>query len=196
MNEESKEREEAEAKEVEQMQLALVGEEAVCIDYSELAFHYTGERFKSRYPGRYKLALKLIATGQFSDRAIGKFVHADQRTIFQVRMTSITDIEEQRALVKQKAFTGIMVLGDKTLELADAAKKPSEAAIPMGIFKDVYLQVSGQPTANIRVDHHFDFHGAIDEMKKEADAVMKQVKGRVIEPPALVPPQRRDGAAA
>ena len=179
-----REEEENEAKEMEQMQLALQGEKFY-IDYSALPFQYTGERFKARRPHDYKLAVKLIAMNQFSDYAIAKFVNVEPRVIAQIRINEIKDVEEQRALVKQKAFLNMMVLGDKVTELADKAQKPAEAAIPMGIMKDIYLQVSGQPSATVRVDHHFDFHGAIEALKREAEETMKRVKGHVIDPPAL-----------
>jgi hypothetical protein len=181
------------AKDMEQMQLALPGEH-VAIDYSELpvpAHKYTAERVKSRYPDRYRMAVKLIALGQFSDYKIGQFVNFDPRIIFQIRMREIKEVEEQRAEIKQMAFSAIMVLGDKMIQLAESAKKPTEVAVPLGISKDVYLQVTGQPTANIRVDHHFDFAGALEEMRKEAQEVMKKAKAHVVEPPAL-----EDGAAA
>jgi hypothetical protein len=170
--------------ELEQVQLALEGE-SIYIDRTELVRNYTGDRFKAYYPDRYAVAVKLIAANQFSDRTIGRFVHADYRTIQQIRLSCIKDIEIQREMLKEKFFTGMMVLADKTIELVDSAKKPAEAAIPMGIMKDSWLQVAGLPTATIEVNHHFDIGKEIDRLHKEAEEVFKEVQGRVVEPPQL-----------
>jgi hypothetical protein len=179
------EKDEKEAKEIEQMQLALQGE-SFLVDYSELPCRYTGDKLKAQYPDRYKVAVKFIAMGQYSDYAIGNFINADLRTIREIRLNQIKDIEEQRELMKQKAFVGYMLLTDKAIELADAAKKPAEAAIPAGIYGDKWLQMSGQPTANIQVDHHFDFNAALNELRKEAEETLKRVKkAQIIDPAAL-----------
>jgi hypothetical protein len=164
-----------------QMQLTLQGEQ-LYIDRDELPFRYTGERFKSYHPDRYKVAVKLLAAGQFSHRSIAKFVHADYRTIREIGFTCIKDIEVQREILREKFFVGMMVLGDKAIELADKAQKPAEAAIPMGIMKDAYLQVGGLPTATIDVNHKFDFAGELSRLHQEAEEKIKQVLGKVIEP--------------
>lgn len=167
-----------------QMQLVLEGEQ-LYIDRDELPFRYTGERFKSYHPERYQAAVKLLASGQFSHRGIARFVHSDYRTIREIAYTCIKDIEAQREVLREKFFVGMMVLGDKTIELADKAQKPSESAIPMGIMKDCYLQVGGLPTANIEVNHKFDFGAELARLHKEAEERIKQVLGRVVEPPQL-----------
>jgi hypothetical protein len=163
-----------------QMQLTLEGE-ALSIDRDELPFRYTGERFKSYYPDRYAAAVKLLAANQFSFRSIAKFVHADYRTIREVALTSIKDIETQREMLREKFFVGMMVLGDKAIELADRAQKPAEAAIPMGIMKDAYLQIGGLPTAHVEVNHKFDFGAELTRLHKEAEERIKLVLGRTVE---------------
>jgi hypothetical protein len=170
--------------EQEQMQLTLEGEQ-LYIDRDELPFRYTGERFKRDYPERYKAAVDLLASGQFSHRSIAKFVHADYRTIYQVALTSIKEQEERRAVLSEKFFVQMMVLGDKTLELVDKCQKPSDSAIPMGIAKDCYLQVGGLPTAHVEVNHRFDFGAELARLHKEAEERIKQVLGHVIEPAQL-----------
>lgn len=185
MSEDNKEQQEKEAREMEQMQLALHGEQFL-VDYSELPTRYTGETLKARFPDRYKVAVKLIACGEYSDYSIGKFINADQRAITAIRLHQIKDIDEQRELLKQKYFVASYVLSDKAIELADKAQKPAEAGIPAGIFGDKWLQLSGQPTANIRVEHHFDFNAKFEELRKEAEETLKQVKkAQVIDPLAL-----------
>jgi len=176
--------EEIEKFEFEQVQLALEGE-SLAIDRTEPAFQYTGDRFKAYYPDRYAVAIKLIASNQFSDRTVARFVHADYRTIQQIRLSQIKDIEVQRETLKQKFYQGMMVLADRTLELVDAARKPTEAAIPMGIMKDAYLQVAGLPTASIEINHHFDIGAEMAKLHKEAEETIKAVRARVVEPAEL-----------
>lgn len=185
MSDDNREQEQNEAQEMEQMQLALQGEQFL-VDYSELPTRYTGEQLKARFPDRYKVAVKLIASGEFSDCGIAKFIHADQRAVTAIRLHQIKDIDEQRELLKQKYFVASYVLSDEAIALAHKAQKPAEAAIPAGIFGDKWLQLSGQPTTNIRVEHHFDFNAKFEELRKEAEETLKQVKkAQVIDPTAL-----------
>lgn len=185
MTDEEREKEEKKAEMFEQMQLALPGE-TLLVDYSKLPFQYTGDRFKARRPNDHKLAIKLIAAGQFSDYWIGKFLNVEQRVISAMRLNEITDIEQQRALIKQKSFVLGMVLGDKALELAPHATKLGEVMVGMGIAKDTWGAMSGVPTATVRVDHHFDFTAKFEELRKEAEETLKAVKkAQVIDPPAL-----------
>lgn len=170
--------------EFEQVQLALEGEE-IFVDRSELECRYTGERFKAYYPDRYRVAIRLLAAGQFSPRTIARFVHADYRLIRELSLTCVKDIEVQRETLRQKFYVGMMVLADKTIELADRAQKPAEAAIPMGIMKDAYLQVGGLPTSHVEVNHKFDFGAELAKLHKEAEEKIKQVLGHVVEPPQL-----------
>jgi len=170
--------------ELQQIELPMEVQ-ALGIDYSEPLFRYTGQRFKAYHPDRYEEAVKWIAANKFSDRTIARFVHADYRTIQQIRLSQTKDIETQREKLKQTFYEGMMLFAERTVELLDCAKKPTESAVPMGIFKDAWLQVAGLPTANIEVNHHFDISAEIQKLHKEAEETIKQVRARVIEPPQL-----------
>jgi hypothetical protein len=179
-----KEIENAKASELQQMSL-LVDEKPLWIDRSKLPFQYTGERFKEQEPERYAVAVELIAANRFSDRSIAAFVHANPRTIKQVRLTQITDIQIQREILKQKFFVQTAVLGDQLLEVAHDCKDVSKLAIAQGIAKDGYLAVSGLPTARIEVNHTFDLGAELRKLNDEAREAIKQAKAHVVEPAAL-----------
>jgi hypothetical protein len=163
-----------------QLQFALEIEQFK-IDRDTLPFRYTGERFKRDHPAQYQKAIDLLALGQFSHWEIGKIVHADYRTIYQVSLTTVTEQRERAKAISEKAFVGLMVMSDRTIELAERAQKPTEAAVPAGIMKDIYLAVSGLPTATIDVNHHFDFAGELNRLHEELKEKVKQVQGRTIE---------------
>ena len=88
-----------ESTKLEQMQLTLEGEE-LYVDRDELPCRYTAEKFKAYYPERYRCAVKLLAAG-FSEGEIAKFVHADYRTIRQVAIRCIKDIDDAREIVQK-----------------------------------------------------------------------------------------------
>jgi len=186
MSDEEREKDEKLAAKMQQMQLALEGE-TLLIDYSELPTRYTGERLKARYPQRYKAAITLIALGEenCSDHEIGKFIHADQRVITALRLSQIKDIDEQRERMKQKCFVNAMLCQDKATELVDSCTKLNEVSISGGIWADKWMQLSGTPTANIRVEHKIDFEGLFANLRKQAEETMKAVQAQVIDPPAL-----------
>jgi hypothetical protein len=112
-------------------------------------------------------------------------VNFDPRIIFQIRMREIKEVEEQRAEIKQMAFSAIMVLGDKMVQLAESAKKPTEVAVPMGIAKDVYLQIGGLPTARIEIDHRIDCGAELAALLRAAEEKVKTIQATVIEPEQL-----------
>jgi hypothetical protein len=170
-----------ESDKVEQMQLTLEGEE-LYVDRDELPCRYTAERFKAYYPDRYRCAVKLLAAGQFSEWEIARFVHADYRTIRQVAVRCIDDVEVAREMVKKQALGIMVACGERTMELIDRAQKPSEVMIPMGIAKDIYLQIGGLPTAHIQVDHRIDCGAELAALLREADERVKTIQATVIEP--------------
>jgi hypothetical protein len=169
---------------LEQMQLALEGEK-LYVDRDELPCRYTAERFKAYYPDRYRAAVKLLAAGQFSEAEIAKFVHADYRVIRQVAVRCIDDVAEARTLIQKQSLGLMVAFGERAMELIERAQKPSEVMIPMGIAKDIYLQVGGLPTAHVEVNHHFDFAGELTRLHNELKEKVKQVQGQVVEPPQL-----------
>jgi len=188
MSEELEKRElaEKEAEEFRQMQL-LLGDEKLYIDRQENVGIYTGERFKNRYPERYRTAIKLIAANQFSDRTIAVFVHADYRTVEAVRLSCIEDINEQRELLRKKFFVGTVVLQEKVMELAHDCKDLKTVSIGLGIHKDAYLAVAGLPQAHLEVNHHIDLGGELSKLMTEAREAMKAAKARVVGPEELPP---------
>lgn len=169
---------------LEQMQLVLEGEE-LYVDRDDLPCRYTAERFKAYYPDRYRCAVKLLAAGQFSEYEIAKFVHADYRTIKQVAVRCIRDIDEARAMIQQQSLGLMVAFGERAFELIDRAQKPSEVMIPMGIAKDIYLQVGGLPTARIEVDHKIDCGAELAALLREAEEKVKTIRATVIDLPQL-----------
>jgi hypothetical protein len=161
-----------------QMILVLEGEEPA-IDRSELPCRYTAERFKAYYPERYKTAVDLLATGRFSEAEIAKFVHADYRTIRQVAIRCVKDVEAAREMVQQQALGIMVALGERTMELIEKAQKPAESMIPMGIAKDIYLQMGGLPTARVEIDHKIDCGAELAELLRKAEE--KVAKAHVVE---------------
>jgi hypothetical protein len=180
-DEESNELVKHEADELEQMQLALEGEQ-VFVDHSQPVCRYTGEKFKQYYPDRYAAAIKLIAANTFSDRGIARFVRADPRVIRELKLSQIKDIEEQRALLKQKFFVGTMVLQERVMELADGCNNLQQVSVAMGIHKDGYLAVSGMPTARIEIDHKIDCGAELAALLREAEEKVRTIEARVIDP--------------
>lgn len=183
-DEQGKELAKREADELEQMQLTLEGEQ-VYVDHSDPVFRYTGERFKAYYPDRYAAAIKLLAANQFSDRGIGRFVRADPRVIREIRLNQLTDIEEQRAILKQKFFVGTMMLQDKVMELLPNCNDIQKVSVSLGIHKDGYAAVSGMPTARIEIDHKIDCGAELAALLREAEEKVKAIDAEVIEQPQI-----------
>jgi hypothetical protein len=54
--------------------------------------------------------------------------------------------------------------------------------IPMGIAKDIYLQIGGLPTAHIQVDHRIDCGAELAALLREAEERVKTIQAIVVEP--------------
>jgi hypothetical protein len=169
-----------ESDKLEQMQLTLEGE-PLYVDRDELPCRYTAERFKAYYPDRYRAAVQLLAAGQFSEGEIAKFVHADYRTIRQVAVRCIDDVEVAREMIRKQSLGLIVAFGERAFELIERAQKPSEVMIPMGIAKDIYLQIGGLPTARIEIDHRIDCGAELAALLRAAEEKVKTIEATVIE---------------
>jgi len=174
---------EAESRETEQMQLELHGEK-IYIDRSRPRGNYTGERFARDNPQAAKIALRWLAAGH-SFQKIADWLHVERRTIQAFYYANMKDVETQKETMRNEIFPTFMMAVHRTQELLPDVKNAKDAAVTAGIFGDKMLQLSGLPTAHVQHDHHFDFHAAIEELRKAAEEKMKLVRGRVIEPEAL-----------
>lgn len=179
MTDEQRQLAETESQALEQMALVL-GDERPFIDRSEQTRHITAERFQHWYPKRYEAACKLLASEQFTDKDIGGFLCADWRTIREVRLTRISDVTKQRALLTPKLFAGTMMLQERVMELVPDCGDIQKVSVAMGIHKDAYLAVSGMPTIKIDVNHHVDVFGGLRELIQQAEEKMAQAQ--VVEP--------------
>ncbi len=168
------------ADEAEQMNLALQGEE-LYVDYSDRPFQYTGERFIRDHPDRAKIAIKLIALG-FKNEPIAKRVHADHRTIRELRYRCINEVEKQKEELRAVIFPGVMMSADRTMELIPNIQNAKDAAITHGILRDTFVQLSGVPTAHIKLEASISIPEQIANLLSEATEKMKQARARVIDP--------------
>lgn len=162
------------------MALALVGEDILPIDESELRYNYTGERFLRDYPERAALAIKLIALG-FSNKAIEKKVHCEHRVVRELRYRCITEINDQKAELRKIVFPGVALSAEKAVELLETVKNAKDAAITHGILRDSYMLLSGQPTSIVDMNTRVDIAGQIQNLLLEAEEKMRQAKATVIE---------------
>ena len=165
----------------QQMELALKDEKFI-IDYGLPECNYTGERFVRDYPERTRIAIKLFALG-FSNYAIGKQVHANPRTIQQVRYRSIEQIDQQKKEARAIVFPLMMMSADRAMEaLPNASAK--DAAIIHGISRDSFMHLSGQPTQRVEINHHIDLVAEVALLVKEAQEKVREIQARIIEEPA------------
>jgi hypothetical protein len=180
MSEDNRELVARETEELEQMNLALEGEK-LFIDYSERPFQYTGERFLRDHPARAKIAIKLIALG-FGNEPIAKKVHADHRTIRQLRYHPqvIGEVEKQKDELRAVIFPGMMLSAERAIELLPNVQNARDAAVTHGIFRDTFMQVSGIPTAKIEISGHVDIDAKIEHLIKTATEEMKAAKARLV----------------
>lgn len=176
------------AEAMEQMDLALQGEK-LYIDYSEEVAggrddRYTAARFIKEHPERAELAIRLIALS-FGNKPVGKKVHCDPRVVRELRFRCVKEVNQQREMLRETIFPGVMLSAERAMELLPAANNSKDAAITHGILRDSYMQLSGLPTAKIEVNHHFDVGAELRKLNEEAREMIKQAKARVIDPVAL-----------
>lgn len=168
-----------ESDEVEQMNLALEGEKLI-VDYTELEFAHTGERFLRDHPERAKIAIKLIALN-FSTRAICNKVHASHHTIRELRYRCIREVEKQKEELRSVVFPGVMMSADRAIELLPSIKNAKDAAITHGILRDTFVQLSGLPTVKIQVEGSISIFEQINGLANDLRENMKQARARVVE---------------
>ena len=150
------------------------------IDKEKPKFHCTGERLWRDRPDVYKAVVRLLAEPGVSVRTICRECHVSDHTIRSVASREGIAIATVKKEVLSNIAHGMRLASERVIELMPEASA-KDALIGVGILGDKMALLSGEPTARIEINEHFDIGAALHGLLDQAAEMMKQAKARVID---------------